>query len=256
MGYDIAFATDQGQKKANQDSLICMEARTSIGEVVFAAVCDGMGGLEKGELASAELVRALERWFCEELPVIVRNGLSEESLYGSWHTITTEVNKKLITYGERNHIESGIGTTLSGILLAGNMFYVVHVGDSRIYAITENEVTCLTKDHTLAMDKVDEGTLSIENMEKDPRRSILTRCVGAVDDCNPDFFSGIAYPETVFLTCSDGFRHLLSYQEIQAQMCPGKQRTQEELERNIKVLIRENLQRGERDNITVVAVRI
>ena len=122
-----------------------------------------------------------------------------------------------------------LGTTLCGLLIAAGRFYVVHIGDSRIYAVTEENITCLTKDHTLVMYQVDIGRLKLEDMEKDPRRSVLTQCIGAREECNPDLFSGQVYAGTVFVLCSDGFRHLLSSEEIQSQMRPANQTSQENM---------------------------
>lgn len=67
-----AVCSDRGiKKKINQDSLLVRSAMTKEGEILLAAVCDGMGGLEKGEVASGEVIRALARWFEETLPLLL-----------------------------------------------------------------------------------------------------------------------------------------------------------------------------------------
>ena len=64
MEFQIAYDTDTGLvKKTNQDSLCVMEAETEKGNILFALLCDGMGGLAKGEVASATLVRVFSEWF-------------------------------------------------------------------------------------------------------------------------------------------------------------------------------------------------
>ena len=74
--------TDVGtRKKTNQDSMIVMQAETTYGPVLFASVCDGMGGLAKGEVASAAMVRKLESWFMEGFPELIANGCSVAKLW-------------------------------------------------------------------------------------------------------------------------------------------------------------------------------
>lgn len=253
MGIEYAFVTDRGKRKLNQDSLICMEAKTLAGDVLFAVVCDGMGGPPKGELASAVAVRAFARWFSEELPVIIKDGIHEDKFFGSWKTVISEIEGKLSSYGVRNGLE--LGTTLSGILIIGTDYYIVHVGDSRVYAVTDGGISCLTKDHTYVMRKVEEGKIRLEDMEKDRGRSVLTQCIGSERECSPDFSSGKVLNDTVFVVCSDGFRHLQSNQEIQKRLCPKKQKSQKEISKNLEKIIKILLQRGERDNITAIAIR-
>ena len=74
MRYMVTADTDVGIAKANnQDSVLIKHASTDIGEVLMAIVCDGMGGLAKGELASATVVKAFSKWFDEELPFELEN---------------------------------------------------------------------------------------------------------------------------------------------------------------------------------------
>ena len=75
-----AACSDRGiKKKINQDSLLVRSAMTKEGEILLAAVCDGMGGLEKGEVASGEVIRALARWFEETLPLLLSGGQEKKS---------------------------------------------------------------------------------------------------------------------------------------------------------------------------------
>lgn len=79
MRFQVAYHTDIGREKStNQDSLGVLEANTDEGRLLLAVLCDGMGGLDKGEVASAALIRAFEAWFQEELPGLIRK---EDPLY-------------------------------------------------------------------------------------------------------------------------------------------------------------------------------
>ena len=79
--YTVAAHSDVGTTKAvNQDSLTVKVANTMNGEAAFAVICDGMGGLEQGEVASTAVVRAYEQWFLKDLPQLLARGFSEKQL--------------------------------------------------------------------------------------------------------------------------------------------------------------------------------
>ena len=89
--YTVAAQTDVGTTKTvNQDSLTVKVANTLCGEAAFAVMCDGMGGLEQGEIASTLVVRAYEQWFLRELPQLLSRGFSEDRLKQVWHHLANE----------------------------------------------------------------------------------------------------------------------------------------------------------------------
>ena len=95
MDFLIAAHTDVGiRKKTNQDSVLIKVADTDCGKVCFAAVCDGMGGLRKGELASATLIRDFSDWFDSEFPEILYEGLDTIVLRKSWERVVYNFSKK------------------------------------------------------------------------------------------------------------------------------------------------------------------
>ena len=103
--------------------------------------------------------------------------------------------------------------------------------------------------------EIDRGNLTVEQAESDPRRSVLLQCIGASDNVYPDFFFGDAKKDAVYMLCSDGFRHLISADEIFQYLGPHAALSQEQMKAYSDYLIRTNKERGERDNITVLAVR-
>ena len=127
MEYIAAYHTDVGiTKKTNQDSLAIKVVETRLGKVAFAIVCDGMGGLAKGELASKEVIMAFCDWFDNILVDDIEAGKFEESnLVTQWNDIVQTQNKRLGQYGEENHIQ--LGTTVSAILIINNKYYTVHI---------------------------------------------------------------------------------------------------------------------------------
>lgn len=249
-----AYYTDIGRKQTNQDALIYLRGRLNNQEVCLAAVCDGMGGLSKGELASAHMIRALDGWFARTLPGIVnREDLSQE-VEASWNELIGRQNDILVRYGKR--MGMSLGTTIAAFLLVGDSYYIVNVGDSRVCMVTDGGVRILTRDQTLVMQEVERGNLRYEDMEKDPRRSILLQCVGANDAVFPDYYAGRIEEPAVILICSDGFRHLIGLEEMHRRLCPSLQVDELALTAAVAGIGKDVFARGEHDNVTAVAVSV
>lgn len=222
MHFETAYINEQGRRPGNQDSLVLMTAETRIGPALLAGVFDGMGGLEKGELASGEMARALDAWFLRELPgIFERCGkhLRDEAVFESWEKLVETQNRRLLSSAQRQRI--CLGTTAAVLLLTEKQRIVMHVGDSRVYEMdllaegARSDIRLLTCDHTLAQRAVELGELEPEEAGRDPRSHVLTRCIGAAEDVKPEFSSGYVLPGSVFLLCSDGFRNRISAKEIE-----------------------------------------
>ena len=126
MKYLVVADTDIGiRKQTNQDSLLVKYGNSEVGEVLLAVICDGMGGLDKGEVASATVIREFARWFHEDLPYELET-LDMQVIGGKWSLMLKELNVKIAEYGKK--INSRLGTTFTGILMAGHEYAAVHVG--------------------------------------------------------------------------------------------------------------------------------
>ena len=247
-----AYVTHIGAKKNNQDSLMILCAQTSLGEAVFAMVCDGMGGIQKGELASAQVIHMFAGWFENGFPKMLRDGFDPDRLFHAWENIIQNSNQILIQEGKRHGIQ--IGTTIAGVLLLQGHYYIVNVGDSRVYQITEGGVRCLTKDHSLVMREVEEGRLAPDQLEHDSRRNILLQCVGATGSVNPDYLVGSAKAGILFMICCDGYRHEVTPREFYEELRPDIQTGSSSLQKHLDFLLQKNIERGEQDNMTAVAL--
>ena len=96
MKFLMCAKTDVGiVKDINQDCLSVMELETGLGGMVFAVLCDGMGGLAQGEVASANVVRAFRRWALESLPELCQSELDEESIRVDWERIIQDQNASI-----------------------------------------------------------------------------------------------------------------------------------------------------------------
>lgn len=253
MDYIAAASTDIGiSKSTNQDSFGVKVLDTEIGRVVLAVLCDGMGGLSKGEVASATVVDAFNKWALGRLPVLCASGLSDNSVSMEWNNIIVECNEKIKLYGKRCGVS--LGTTVTVLLLTPTRYFIANVGDTRAYEIYSS-VSTLTNDQTVVAREVSLGNITEEQAKTDPRRSVLLQCVGASDSVYPDFFFGDIKTNAVYMLCSDGFRHEISEQEIYSFLNPNVMCEREQMTQNMNSLIEMNKQRQERDNITVVTIR-
>ena len=253
MNYIIAASTDIGNtKETNQDSFIIKVVNTKIGNMVFAVLCDGMGGLEKGEVASATVVNAFNNWADNKLPKLCEEGLTDTAIRNDWIDIVTEYNEKIKEYGKSKGVS--LGTTVTALLLTDNRYYIINVGDTRAYEI-DKDVRVLTKDQTVVAREIELGNLSLEEAKTDSRRSVLLQCIGASDYVYPDMFYGDTALDVVYMLCSDGFRHEISEEEIYTYLQAAVMTDANHMKVNMDRLIELNKQREERDNITVLTIR-
>lgn len=253
MNFLTAVHTDVGiKKKTNQDSVLVMQADTDMGNVLFAVVCDGMGGLSKGEVASAALIKEYARWFEQDFPSILYGGLTEEKLKRSLENVIYSMNSKISSYGRSQGVN--LGTTSVSLLIVGNTYYCMNVGDSRCYHIT-NTFDCITRDQTYVQREMDMGRMTPEEAEVHPQRSVLLQCVGASEYIAPDFFVGNTNPNELFMLCSDGYRHLITAEEFHQYINPEAAQEESKMKEYITYFTELNKYRKEQDNISVILVR-
>ncbi|MBQ8261209.1 MAG: serine/threonine-protein phosphatase [Lachnospiraceae bacterium] len=248
------YTTAGKYKKINQDSLCILAAETILGEIVMAVVCDGMGGLKHGEIASAECIKGFMDWFNKELPNCISNGL-EKNIIKYWSDLVNRINIRIRSYGFKETIE--LGTTVAAILiLESKKFYGVNVGDSRIYKFDEGKLEQLTEDHSWIAREVKSGNMTWTEAKKDVRRNILLQCVGRTREISPNFFSGTLVGNGVFLLCSDGFWHEQENEDLKEKMKEISLNEDVEISEVLRKISIENTQRGEKDNITAVGIKI
>lgn len=255
MDFIVSATTDIGNiKDTNQDSYNVKVLNTEAGKMTFAVLCDGMGGLSKGEVASASVVKAFCSWVETRLPVLCASGLNDADIQKDWCKIATDFNEKIKNYGKKCGLSSGVGTTVTAILITEKRYYIINVGDTRAYEIA-NSVSILTKDQTVVAREVELGNLTEEQAEFDSRGSVLLQCIGASDYVYPDMFFGNTKKNAVYMLCSDGFRHEISSQEIFNYLNPQVMTDSQVMKNNMDALVQINKQRQERDNITVVSIK-
>jgi protein phosphatase len=269
MYFSAGLATDKGTvKEINQDSMMLKVAMSKeFGRIAFGLVCDGCGGLSYGEIASASYVRRMEDWFYNELPGILSNEDDTrrldvayeirhdpiELIKGNWTYISTEMNERLYEYGLQKH--TNVGTTVCMLIILGNEYLAMNIGDSRIYRYSDGEVSCITHDHSYVQKQLDEGRISEKEALDSPMKSVLLQCVGAVSKVDPYFSRGTIDSDETFVLCCDGFWRKTSKSDFAKIMTLSDQDTEEKIEAALKDHIEWLKHDGENDNISAILVR-
>ncbi len=252
MWYLTTAETDVGiRRKINQDSLLIRHALRSKEEVLLCVLCDGMGGLARGEYASTEAVRLFSDWF-DRAQRRFPDAFALREVAEQWEALIRELNEALLAYGEREKIR--LGTTVSAILFADDRYLLCHVGDSRIYRVGWR-VRQLTEDQTFVAREVKEGRLSAREARTDHRKNVLLQCVGASPYVVPQISEGRIRPG-FYLLCSDGFYHEIGARNLQQSLFLRARSSKKGMHACVRRLINQVKKKGETDNISALLVRV
>jgi PPM family protein phosphatase len=166
------------------------------------AVADGVGGHEKGEVASRTAIETVLEGF--------REASRGEPLSGLLEKLVRRANTKVLDAS----MNSGMATTLVACALRYDRAVIAHVGDSRCYLIRQRAATLLTRDHTIANEHVKLGLLSSDEVADAETRHILSRSLGTELSVSAEISEQHVLPGDVLLLCSDGLHGALSAPEI------------------------------------------
>ena len=268
MNYKVCISTDKGiVKQVNQDATMVKVASTaSHGRIVLGVLCDGMGGLSHGEVASATAIEGFANWFVTDLPRALTRENSTERLdtvekpdimteiEHQWISLVRDINLDILRYGDDNRCR--LGTTIVAFIEVGGDYLIMNVGDSRVYSVENNQLNLLTHDQSVVQDMIDKGLMTEDEAEKSPQKSILLQCVGASDRVDPQFVRGKVYPGTSIIMCSDGFWRKLSVEEIVNKIVTSRALSEEEMKKELDNMVDLLKQRGETDNISAIHIAI
>lgn len=237
----IVAKTDIGlRRNSNQDSYASGEL---FGSVAWAVVCDGMGGVAGGSLASRIGVDIIS----ERIKSSYREGMSLNSIRNMLDSAITAANIKIHETGKTDVGFEGMGTTVVAVIVADNVIYVAHLGDSRAYVLSDDKLIQITKDHSYVQELVDSGVITKEEAASDPRKNIITRALGVDNDVHIDFAAEDLKDNAIVILCTDGLTNFVSDETI---IEFAKDNFDDFAER----LVNEANANGGGDNITVVAI--
>lgn len=255
MEYIVGAFSDVGiKKKTNQDAIAVKTAVSDLGPIAFGIICDGLGGLSSGEVASSNMLKMFTEWFSSELPYMLGDGKFEETLKNKWTSMVFDANSRLMNYGEQRGIN--LGTTLTAALFYAGKYYVIHVGDSRLYEFTENSARQLTNDHSFVAREVAMGRMTPEQARVDKRKNILLQCIGANASIAPDFYSGDISANAVYMFCSDGFRNKPTDEILYSNFKPSVLPDADAVRQTCCRIIEWNKSQHETDNISVGVIKV
>ena len=233
--------TDIGKTRAvNQDYIYASVEGVGCLPNLFI-VADGMGGHKAGDTASRYTVETIKELIAESEETDALSVISEA---------VKSVNTLLIKKAGESEDYQGMGTTLVIASIFGNVLRVANVGDSRLYVI-DDEITQITRDHSLVEEMVLAGQLSRSEARTHAKKNVITRAIGGEEEVEPEMFSVDLKENSKILMCSDGLTNMLEDDEIMRIV-----KNSPDIEEAAAVLIDRANANGGKDNISVVIVEL
>jgi len=219
-------------------------------------VADGMGGHSHGEVASRIATKAIHDFVEQSAdeadltwPVPYDPRLRRHS--NRLKAAVRVAHDKVLRAIRQDGSLVGMGTTVVGVMVEGDVAAVAHVGDSRVYRWRDDRLELLTQDHTWVNEQVVAGFLSEEQARVHPLKNVVTRALGGETDVLVDVKEFKVQPGDIFLLCSDGLTTMLNDAEIEQRI-----RQAASPDQICRTLVRDANARGGLDNITVVLLTI
>lgn len=202
----IAGSTNIGNKRSeNQDKYV---AGRLINGVAFGFVCDGMGGVNGGELASDTLSKMIED------SLFLHN---EDLRFNEERAVLSAIedaNNAIYNMGLTKPQFKGMGTTVAGVTIKNQECIVYHAGDSRVYIFRNGRLALITKDHSVVQELVNQSKISPQEAQAHPQKNLITRAVGVVEDVEIDV-AGVEIVEGDIILCAtDGLTNFVTAQQI------------------------------------------
>jgi len=230
-------------RKNNEDSFACFEK--GLNKLPnLAIVADGMGGHQAGEVAS----RLAIDFFVEH---IESYGGEVSSYFELMRDALCIANDKVYEKSIFTPEFFGMGTTFVACAVVDEMIHITHVGDSRLYEITDSAINLLTVDHTYANEMVRAGVLTEEEGMNHPRRHALTKAVGIDRGVEADAYAVPYNKGSILLMCSDGLTEMIREPEILEIV-----KSSDKFCDIAEALISRANEYGGVDNITVILARV
>lgn len=243
------WASDKGvERSENQDCCYSDAIDNPIESSAIAVLCDGMGGLSDGAVASRKICDSFKAWYDNaynsKRPVHQSN---DKQIVDQLTDVLLNVNNDILRYGKEKGIR--IGTTASVLYMRNGKYYILHVGDSRVYYLSE-VLKQITEDDSLAAVRMRRGEINQIEYESSKERHILTQCIGVRAKPQIHYYEGEYNQSDVFFLCSDGMYHNLKHHELSAVLMSQRKDKGSSIVVSIEKMIDKMISRGERDNIT------
>ena len=248
---EVAGRTDLGCVRKNNEDNLGWDQRLSL-----YVVCDGMGGALAGEVASKMGVDLLLGYFREgkETGSYPEFGDMPSDMSTAGRQLLSAIrraNVAIFEAGQAKQSQQGMGSTIVAALLQQNFLTIAHAGDSRMYRLRNGILEQLTQDHSLVMEQVRRGLITIEEAEKSEMQNIIIRALGSEEAVEPDIQELIALRDDVYLLATDGLTKLVKDDLIKEIL-----ENSPSLDAACEDLIKAARERGGDDNITCLLLRV
>lgn len=233
-----SYSSDIGRREVNQDAVLYCDMVQKENGFALCAVCDGVGGLEHGELASGFLESRIRSWFEDVSKWLdaarVETGVLFSHLKDAAELWNEELWQQCREKGMR------MGSTMSLLMIIRDRYCIVHVGDSRIYRCRGNALEQLTADDSVAREK--NGRV----------KNYLSNYMGKEESLQFQAMEGTVMDGDLFMVCSDGFYHHLTGEDISELQRIYKKNSK--IDEICRRMVQMMIERGERDNVSLGAV--
>ncbi|HOV32825.1 MAG TPA: Stp1/IreP family PP2C-type Ser/Thr phosphatase [Candidatus Hydrogenedens sp.] len=243
---EVCMISDIGTHRTNNEDR-CLFSKHEIYKSavrlgILTAVADGMGGAAAGEHASEMAVNLLSDYYFnseeENIPKILLDSIQK-------------INSEIFNLGENNPTYFGMGTTISVLVLHGDIGYAAQVGDSRIYLNRPGyPIKQVTEDHSIVAEQLRDGLITAEEARNHSLKNLITRALGIKETVEVDLYSFTVKIGDTILLCSDGLSNIMTEKRLQQSLL------NEKLNEGLTSLVDNAIEEDAPDNITAVAIRI
>ena len=228
----VAIATNPGKvRQRNEDSC------GTKGDIFIVA--DGMGGHQAGDVASTV---AVDRILAKYNPTMSLEEVKD---------LIIGTNNEVFQMAENDSNYNGMGTTVSVLVLKEKQYYLLHVGDSRIYLYKNEKLHQLTTDHSVVGELMRNGGITADEAKTHPQRNILTRALGTGHDLDIEIKEGTYAENDLFMLCTDGLSGVVNVEDMEKTLTEDIS-----LQSKADKLVQLADDKGGPDNITVILVQV
>jgi len=250
---EVGSKTDIGKRKSlNEDSYGCLFCSVDGEERGVFIVADGVGGEDRGEVASRIAVESIVN---DIRPLITKEEEpTEEDIKKLVTSAVSKANKNILDYTEENS-QAKMATTVTMAVIMGGYMTIANVGDSRTYLADDDRLDLITKDHSLLQHLYEQGELTEDDIST-PRSDkakmqehVVTQVLGDKQEIDVDTFQKYIYEGNKILLCCDGLTDLVSDEDIKEVIDSS-----ESMQSSCSKLVEMANDEGGKDNITVILV--
>lgn len=210
----VGAKSDVGLKRSHNEDAFCVDSLLGL-----YVVCDGMGGGNAGEVASALAVEAIHKHVLEgaqndDVPL---QGGCDGTVLPQTNRLASAIrvaNDLIHREAQQQVNRTGMGSTVVAAFVHGEVVSLAHVGDSRLYLIREQRIQPLTADHSLIMEQVRQGLMTEDEAERSPQRHIVTRALGVEPSVEVELGEVPVRSGDRLLLCTDGLTRRVTPSDI------------------------------------------